>query len=157
MEESFILKELTIAFSQSVQSLSHIQFFVTTRTSACPAPLSSTISQSLLKFMSCELMMLSNHLIFCRPFSSYPHSFLASGFLPKTQLFTSGGQNTGASASAKYSAEYSSEYSGLISFRIDWFDLLAAQGTLKSLPHHYNSKALILWSSAFFMVQLLHL
>ena len=138
-----------------VQSHGHVQFFVTPWTAELPAPLSSTISQSVLKFMSLELMMLSNHLILCHPFSSCSHSFLASGFFQKTQLFTSGGRNTGASASAKYSAEYSSEYSG--SFRIDWFDLLAAQRTLKSPLYHHNLKALILWSSAFFMVQLLHL
>ena len=85
------------------------------------------------------------------PFPSCPQSFPASGSFQMIQLFASGGQSAGASASA------SNEYSGLISFRIDWFDLLAVQGTVKSLLQHHNLKASILWHSAFFMVQLSHL
>ena len=81
-----------------VQSLSHVWPFVTPWTAACHAPLSSIISQSLLKFMSIESVMLSNHLIFCCPFSFYLQSFEASGPFPVSQLFTSGGQRSGASA-----------------------------------------------------------
>ena len=87
----------------------------------------------------------SNTLSFC------PQSFPASGAFPMSQLFTSDDQNTGASASASV---LSSEYSGLISLKIDWFALLAAQGTLRSLLQHHNSKPSILWRSAFFTVQL---
>ena len=82
------------------------------------------------------------------PFSSCPQSFPSSGPFAVSRLFTSGGQRIGASASASDS----SEYSGLISFRIDWFDFLAVQGTLKSLLQHHSSKTLILWCSVFLMV-----
>ena len=84
------------------------------------------------------------------PFSC-PQSCPASGAFPMSQLFASGGQSIGASASV-----LPNEYSGLISFRIDWFDLLAVQGALKSLFQNHSSKASILWRSAFFMVQLSH-
>ena len=90
--------------------------------------------------------MLSNHLVFCCPFFSCPQSFPASGSFPTSQ--------------PKYwsfSISPSNEYSGLISFRIDWFDVLAVKGTLKNLLHHHSSKASILQCSAFFMVQLSHL
>ena len=87
------------------------------------------------------------------PFSFYSQCFPASGSFPMSQLFTSGGQSIGASGLASSS----DEYSGVISFRMDWFDLLAVQGTLKSLLQHHNSKAPILQCSAFFIVQLLHL
>ena len=86
------------------------------------------------------------------PFSSCPQSFPASGSFQMSQFFTSGGQSIGVSASA--SAPALPKYSGLISFRTDWFDLLAVQGTLKSLQQHHSSKSSILWHSAFFMVQL---
>ena len=84
------------------------------------------------------------------PFSSWFLSFPASESFPMSQFFTSGGQSTGASVSA------SNEYSGLISFKIDWLDLHAVLGTLKSLLQHHSSKASILWRSAFFMVQHSH-
>ena len=87
------------------------------------------------------------------PFSSCLQSFPASGSFLMSQLFASGGQSIGASAS---SISLSSEYSGLISFKIDLFDLLAVQGTLKSLLQCHSSKASILWYSAFFMIQLSH-
>ena len=87
-------------------------------------------------------------------FSSCPQFFPASGSFPVSQLFISGGQNIGASASASVP---SNEYSGLTSFRNDSFDFLAVQGTLKSLLQHHNSKASILQHSAFLMVQLFHL
>ena len=86
--------------SYSVQLLSHVQLFATPWTAACQASLSITNSQSLLKLMSIELVMPSNHLILCHPLSSCLHSFLASGFLPMSQFFASGGQSIGASALA---------------------------------------------------------
>ena len=111
--------------------------------------LSFTISQSLLKLISIESIMASNHLVFCHPFSSRPQSFPASGSFPMCQLFTSGGQRFG-------SISPSNEHPGLISFRMDWLDPLAVQGTLRSLLQHHSSKASILWHSAFFIVQLSH-
>ena len=125
-----------------------------TRTAACQASLSFTISQSSLKLMSIESLMLSNHLILCHPFLLLPSIF------PSIMVFSSGStlhirwpkyRNIGFSNSP------CSEHSGLISFRIDWFDLLAVQGTLKSLFQHYSVKSSILWRSAFFMDQLSHL
>ena len=104
----------------------------------------------LLKLMSIESVMPSNHLILCYPFSC-PQFFPASGSFPMSQFFTSGGQR-----SFNFSISPSNEYSGLISFRIDWFDFLAVQRTLKSLLQHHSSKASILWHSAFFIVQLSH-
>ena len=86
------------------------------------------------------------------PFFSCLQSFPSSGCFPMSQLFASGGQSTGASVSISPS----NEYSGLISFRIDWLDLLAVQGILKSVLQHHISKTSILWNSAFFMVQLPH-
>ena len=83
------------------------------------------------------------------PFSSCLQSFAASGSFQMSQLFTSGGQSV---KSFSFSISPSNAYSGLISFRMDWFDLLAVQGTLKSLLQHYSSKASILWHSAFFIV-----
>ena len=128
-----------------VQSLSHIWLLATRWTAACQDPLSSTISRSLLKFLSIESVMLSNHLILTlAPFSFCLKSFPASGSFPISLLFASGGQGIGASAFSPFS-----EYSGLISFRIDWFDLLSVQGTLKNLLQYHNSKA-------FFRVQLSH-
>ena len=87
------------------------------------------------------------------PFSSHLQSFPASGSFQMSQLFASGGQTIG---SFSFNISPSNEYSGLISFRMDWFDLLAVQGTLKSLLQHHSSKASILWHSAFFIVQLSH-
>ena len=87
------------------------------------------------------------------PFSTCLQSFPASGSFPMSQFFTSGGQSIGASVSA---SDFSREYSGLISFWMDWFDLLAVQGTLKSLLQHHSSKASILLHSAFLIVQLSH-
>ena len=131
-----------------VQPLSHVWLYVTPWTAAHQAPLSFTVSHSLLKFMSIESVMLFNHLIFCRPLLFLPSIF------PSLRVFFS------ESALCIRWPEYwsfsispSNEYLGLISFRIDWFDILAVQGTLESFQHH-NSKASILQSSAFFMVQL---
>ena len=134
----------------SVQSLSCVQLFVTLWTAARQASLSFTISQSLLKFMSIESVMLFNHLIFCHLL------LLLSSIFLNIRVFSS--ELAFQSRWPKYwsfSFSPSSEYSGLISFMIDWFDLLAVQETLKGLQHH-SSKASILWCSAFFMVQLSH-
>ena len=120
-------------------------------TAALQASLSFTISWNLLKFMSIELMMPSNHLILCHP-PSPPALNLSQhqGFFPMSWLFVSGGQSIGASASACPS----NEYTGLISFRIDWFDLLAVGRTLKSFLQHSSLKASVLQLSALFMIQL---
>ena len=120
-------------------------------TAALQASLSFTISWNLLKFMSIELMMPSNHLILCHP-PSPPALNLSQhqGFFPMSWLFVSGGQSIGASASACPSKEYT----GLISFRIDWFDLLAVGRTLKSFLQHSSLKASVLQLSALFMIQL---
>ena len=96
----------------------------------------------------------SNHLILCCPFSSCLQYFPASGSFPMSQLFTSGGQSIGASFSFNISP--SNEHAGLISIRMDWLDLLAVQGTLKSLLQHHRLKVSTLLCSAFFMVQLSH-
>ena len=97
-------------------------------------------------------MMPAKHLILCCPLLLCLQSFPASGFFLMSWLLTSGGQSIGASASVSPS----SEYSGLIFFRMDWFDLPAVQGTLKSLLQHNSLKASIIWRSAFFMGQLSH-
>ena len=122
--------------------------FMTLWTAACQVSLSFTICRSLLRLMSIELVMLSNHLILCYPLL-FLQSFPSSGSFPVSQLFTSGGQYISISSS--------NEYSGFISFSIDWFYLLGVQGTLKSLLQHHNLKASILWQSVFFRVQLSHL
>ena len=122
-------------------------------TAACWAFLSFTIYLSLLKFMCIESVMLCNHLILCHPLLLLPSIFPSIRVLsnelalrirwPKYWSFS-------------FSISPSSEYSGLISFRIDWFDLFSVQGTLKSHLQHHSSKAPILQCSAFFMVQLSH-
>jgi len=135
-----------------VQLLSHVWLFVTPWTAACQAPLLFTISQSLLKFMSIESVMLSNCLSFSATFFSFClQSFPASGFFLMSQLFPSGGQSIGASASV-----LSVNIQDWFFFRVDWFDLLAVQGTLKSLLQHHSLKVSVLRHSAFFMVQLSH-
>ena len=115
------------------------------------ASLSFTISQSFLKLMSIESMMLSNHLILCRPLLLLPSIF--------TSIRVYSNESVLHIRWPKYwsfSISPSSEYSGLIYFRMDCLDLLAVQGTLKSLLQHHSSKASILWHSAFFMVQILN-
>ena len=146
------LKEI-IAFKSIIggvvfQSLIHVWHFVTPWTAACQVPPSFTISLSLLKLTSIELMMLSNQPILCCPLLIL-QSFPASGSLPMSQLFASGGQSVGTSASASV---LPMNIQGWFSFRINWFDLLAVQGTLKRILQHHNSKASILWHSAFFMI-----
>ena len=114
----------------------------------CPLP-----SQSLLNLMFLELVMPSNHLILCHPLLLLPSSFPTSGPFQISQFFASGGQRD---QSFSFGSSPFNEYSGLISFRMDWLDLLAVQGTLKSLLKHHSSKASILQYSAFFIVQLSH-
>ena len=136
----------------SVQSLSSVWLFAAPWTTAHQASLSITISWSLLKLMSIELWChptISSSVV---PFSSCPQSFPASKSFPMSQLCIRW-PNYG---SFSVSIRSSDEYSGLISFRMDWLDLLAVQETLKSLLQHHSSKASILWHSAFFMVQLSH-
>ena len=111
--------------------------------------ISFTVFQSLLKFIFIESVMASNDLILCCPLLLLPSIFPVSGCFAMNQLFASGGQ-----WSFRFSISPSNEYSGLISFRIDWFDLLSVQGTLKSLLQHHSSKASILQHLAFFTVQL---
>ena len=110
--------------------------------------MSITNSRSLPKLMSIESVVPSNHLILCCPLLLPPSIF--PSIREMSQLFESGGPSIGVSASAYI------EHSGLISFRMDWMDLLAVQGTLKSLLQHHSSKASILRYSAFFIVQLSH-
>ena len=137
----------------SVQLLSHVRLFVTPWTAARQASLSITNSQSMLKLMSIELVIPSTISSSVMPFSSCLQSFPASGSFPISQFFASGSQSIGFS----FSIGASNEQSRLISFRMDWLDLLAVQGTLKSLFQHHSSKASILQLLAFFIVQLSHL
>ena len=135
---------------QSVQSLSHVRLFVTPWTAARPVSLSITISWSLLKFMSIKSVMPSNHLILCHPLLLLP------SILSSIRVFSNGSAlriRWPKYWSCSFNISPSNEYSGLISFRIDWLDLLAIQGTLKSLLQHHSSKASILRRSAFFIVQ----
>ena len=131
----------------------HVQLFVTPWTDAHQASLFKTNSQSLLKFMSIESVMPSSHLILCRPLLLLPSIF------PSIRVFSNESVlhiRWPKYWSFSFSISPSNEYLGLISFRIDWLDLLAVQGTLKSLLQHHSSKASILQHSAFFMVQLSH-
>ena len=137
----------------SVQSLSHVWLFVTLWTAAHQASLSITNSQSLLKLMSVESVMPSNHLILCHPLLLLPLIVPSIGvFLNKSVLCIRWPKYW----SFSFSITPSNEYSGLISFRMDWLDLLAVQGTLKSFLQHQSSKPSILRHSAFFMVRLSH-
>ena len=136
-----------------VQSFSHVWFFATPWTAAHQASLSFTIIQSLLKFTFTESVMPSNISSSFASVSSCPQSFPASGsFSNESSLCIRWPKHW----SFRFSISPSSEYSGLISFRTDWFDLLAVQGTLKSLLQHHNLKASIFQCSAFLMVQLSH-
>ena len=142
----------TIGSSVVVQSPSSVQLFAAPYVVAHQAPLSSTISQNLLKYMSIELVMLSNHLFLCG-------TLFLSAF-PSIKAFPN--ESALCIRWPKYwrlsfSNSPSNEYSGLISFRIDWLDLLVVQGTLKILLQHHTSEASIPQRSTFFMVQLSHL
>ena len=125
-----------------VQSISHVQLFATTWTTAPQVSLSFTISWSLLKLMLIVLVMLSNHLIL---FSFCLQSFPALGSFPMSRLFTWTLFRWPKYWSFSFSISPSDEYSGLVTFRIDWFDLRAVQGTLKNLLQHHSSRASILW------------
>ena len=134
-----------------VQSLNPVWLFATSWTAAGQASLSFTISLNLFKPMSIELMMPSSHLILCRPLLLFPSIF------PSIRVFSN--ESALHIRWSKYwsfcfSISPSNEYSELISFRIDWFDLLAVKGTLKSLLPLHNSKAAILRHSTFFIVQI---
>ena len=132
---------------------SHVWLFVTPWTVAHQASLFFTISQSLLKLMSIESVMSSNHIVLCHLL------LLLSSIFPSIRVFSNGLAHHITWPkywSFRFCSRPSKEYSGLISFRIDWFDLLAVQGTLKSLLQHHSLKASGLWHSAFFMVQLSH-
>ena len=134
---------------QSVQSLSRVQLFPLT--AALQASLSFTNSRSSLRPMSIELVMPSNHFILCRPLLLPPSIFPSIGVFSNESVLRIRWPKYW---SFSFSINPSNEYSGLISFRIDWLDLLAVQGTLKSFLQHHSSKASILQCSAFFMVQL---
>ena len=147
--ELFITHCINQGSLSPVQSFSRVWEFVTPWTAARQASLSITNSQSLLKLMS---VMPSNHLILCRPLRLPPSIF------PSIRIFSN--ESVLPIRWPKYwsfSISPSNEYSGLISFRMDWLDLFAVQGTLKSLLQYHSSKASILWCSAFFTVQLSHL
>ena len=135
---------------QPVQSLSHVRLFATPWTTACQAYLSITNSRSLLKPL---LVMPSNHLILCHPLLLLPSVF------PSIRVFSNESvlhSRWPKDWTFSFNTSPSNEYSGLISFRIDWLDLLALRGTLKSLLQHHSSKASILLHSAFFIVQFSH-
>ena len=139
-------------YFSSVQSLSRVRLFATPGTAVRQASLSITSSRSLPKLMSIELVMPSNHLILCRP-------LLPLSIFPSIRVFS----NESALCfqwpkywSFSFNISPSSEHPGLISFRMDWLDLLAVQGTLKSLLQLLSSKASILQHSAFFIFQLSH-
>ena len=127
---------------------------MTSWTAVCWVPLSFTISQSLLRFMPTESLMLSNHLILCLSL------LLLSSIFPNIRIFSNESDLLIRWPKCWYfyfSISLSSEYSGLISYRMDWLDLLEVQGTLKSLIQHHSSKATVFQCSAFLMVQLSHL
>ena len=133
----------------SVQPLGHVQLFATPWTAVRQASLSITNSRSLLKLMSITLVMPSNHLILCHPLLFLP------SISPSIRVFSRESVlhiTWPKYWSFSFSISPSNEYSGLISFRMDWFDLLASQGTLKSLLQHHSSKASVFRCSAFFMV-----
>ena len=138
----------------SVQKLSCVRIFETPRTAARHASLAFTISLSSLKLLSIESVMPSNHLILCHP-------LLPPSIFPSTRVFS----NESVlhirwpqywSFSFSFSISPFNEYWWLISFRMDWLDLLAVQGILKSLLQNHSTKAWILWCSAFFIIQLSH-
>ena len=144
---------LSFWWFSSVQSLSCVRLFTTPWIAACQASLSITNSRGLLKLMSIESVMPSSHLILCCPLlllPSIPSSLRIFSSVSTLRM------RWPKYWSFSYSLSPSNEHPGLISFRMDWLDLLAVQGTLKSLLQHHSSEASILWHSAFFTVQLSH-
>ena len=137
----------------SVWSLSHVWLFVTLWTVACQASLSITNSWSLPRLISIESVMPSNHLILSHPLLLPPSIFASITVFSSESVLRIRWPKYW---SFSFNISPSNEHSGLISFRMDWLDLLAVQGTLKSLLQHYSSKASILQHSAFFLVQLSH-
>ena len=147
MDSPHMLSTCGAQFS-SVKSLSHVQLFATPWTAACQASLSITNSRSLFKLTSIESVMPSNYLIFCCPL------LLLHLIIPSIRVFSDESVvriRWPKYGSFSFSISPSNEYSGLISFRMDWLDLLAVQGTLKSLFQHHSSKASILRCSTFFI------
>ena len=138
----------------SVQSLSRVRLFETPRTAAHQASLSFTISQNLLKLMSSKSVMPSSNIVLCCLLLLLPSVFPSIRSFPISWLFYIRWPKYW---SFSFSISPSNEYSGLLFFRIDWFDLLAVQGTLRSLVQHHSLKGSILRCSVFFMVQLSHL
>ena len=137
----------------SVQLLSHVQLFVTPWTAALQDSLSITNSRSLLKLMSIRLVIPSNHLILCHPLLLLP------SILPSIRVFSNESFlciKWPEYQSCSFSISPFNEYSGPISFRIDWFDLLAVQGILKSLLQYHSSNASVLRCSALFIIQSSH-
>ena len=153
VEETGDIQSLSSVQFSSLQLLSHVRLFATPWTAACQASLSITNSRSLPKLMSIESVMPSSHLILCHPLHLLPSIF------PSIRVFS----NESALHirwpkywSFSFNISPSNEYPGLISFRMDWFDLLAVQGTLKSVLQHHSLKPSVLLHSAFFIVQLSH-
>ena len=142
-----------IVLFSSVSSLSHVRLFATPWTAEHQASLSITNSQSLLRLTSIESVMPSNHLVLCRP-------LLLPSIFPSIRVFSNESVlhiRWPKYWSFSFSISPSNEYSGLISFRMDWLDLLAVQGTLKSLLQHHSSKASILWCSALWSNSHIHM
>ena len=137
----------------SVQSLSHVQLFVTPYTAACQASLFITNSQSLPKLMSIESVMPSNHLILCHPLILLPSIFPSIRVFSKESVLHIRWPKY---CSFSFSISPSNEYSELVYFRMDRLDLFAVQGTLQSLLQHHSSKASVIQCSAFITVQLSH-
>ena len=149
MSETKLLIFLPRNTINSVQSLSCVRLFATPWTAVHQASLSTTNSRSLHKLMSITLVMLSNHLTLCCPLLLLSSIFSSiRGFSNESVLPIRWPKCW------SFIISPSNEYSGLISFRMDWLDLLTVQGTLKSLLQHHSSKASVLWCSAFFIVQL---
>ena len=153
LEEYLAHSKYYVVIVQSVQSLSCVRLFATPWTAACQASLFITNSQSLLKLMSIESVMPSNHLILCRPLLLLPSIF------PSIRVFSDEPVlhiRWPKYCSFSFSISPSNEYSGLISFRMDWLNLLAVQGTLKESSPIPQFKSIGLQHSAFFTVQLSH-
>ena len=148
LQNAYLIQHLILC-SSYVQLLSRVWLFVTPWTVAHKASLPITNSRSLLKLISIELVMPSNHLILCHPLVLLP------SILPSIRVFSYESVfciRCPKYCSFSFSISPSNEYSGLISFRMDWLDLLAVQGTFQRLLQHHSSKASILWCSAFFVV-----